>query len=130
MYPSCIFSVVWWNSLHQGSSVSLFGKTTIYYTMLIPLMISMLGFTCYCAAIVLVRLRAEVLRRERRAQLAAGDGERMSHYLDMGKYGVYLWPAYGVTLLAVILNIVWARRLLVRSQADALRRLVGRGDTE
>jgi heme exporter protein C len=63
--PIVHFSVVWWNSLHQGSSVSLFGKTTIYYTMLIPLMISMLGFTCYCAAVVLVRLRAEVLRRER-----------------------------------------------------------------
>jgi heme exporter protein CcmD len=54
----------------------------------------------------------------------------MSHYLDMGKYGVYLWPAYGVTLLAVVLNVVWARRLLVRSQADALRRLASRGDTE
>jgi heme exporter protein CcmD len=51
----------------------------------------------------------------------------MSHYLDMGKYGIYLWPAYGVTLLVVILNIVWARQLLARSQADARRRLLSSG---
>ena len=54
----------------------------------------------------------------------------MSHYLDMGKYAVYLWPAYGVTLLAVVLNIVWARRLLGRSQADARRRLARAGESE
>jgi heme exporter protein CcmD len=53
----------------------------------------------------------------------------MSHYLDMGKYNVYLWPAYGVTLLVVVLNIVWARRLLARSQADARRRLLSSGES-
>jgi heme exporter protein C len=65
--PIVKYSVVWWNSLHQGSSLSLTGKDTIATPMLVPLLVSMLGFTLFFAAIVLVRLRAEVLRRERAA---------------------------------------------------------------
>jgi heme exporter protein C len=65
--PIVHFSVTWWNSLHQGSSLSLTGKDTIATPMLIPLLLSMLGFTLYFVAVVLVRLRGEVLRRERAA---------------------------------------------------------------
>lgn len=65
--PIVHFSVIWWNSLHQGSSLSLTGKDTIATPMLIPLLLSMLGFTLYFLAVVLVRLRGEVLRRERAA---------------------------------------------------------------
>ena len=65
--PIVHFSVIWWNSLHQGSSLSLTGKDTIATPMLIPLLLSMLGFTLYFVAVVLVRLRGEVLRRERTA---------------------------------------------------------------
>ncbi len=65
--PIVKYSVVWWNSLHQGSSLSLTGKDTIATPMLIPLLVSMLGFTLYFGAVLLVRLRAEVLRRERAA---------------------------------------------------------------
>jgi heme exporter protein C len=65
--PIVHFSVIWWNSLHQGSSLSLTGKDTIATPMLIPLLLSMLGFTLYFVAVVLVRLRGEVLRRERNA---------------------------------------------------------------
>jgi heme exporter protein CcmD len=48
----------------------------------------------------------------------------VSHFLAMGGYAGYLWPAYGLTLLAVVLNVVWARRLLSQAKADARRRLV------
>ncbi|HEY1899798.1 MAG TPA: heme ABC transporter permease CcmC [Steroidobacteraceae bacterium] len=65
--PIVKYSVVWWNSLHQGSSLSLTGKDTIATPMLIPLLVSMLGFTLYFAAILLLRLRGEILRRERSA---------------------------------------------------------------
>jgi heme exporter protein C len=65
--PIVHFSVIWWNSLHQGSSLSLTGKDTIATPMLIPLLLSMLGFTLFFVAVVLVRLRGEVLRRERTA---------------------------------------------------------------
>jgi heme exporter protein CcmD len=46
----------------------------------------------------------------------------MSHFLAMGGYARYLWPAYGATLLAVVFNIVWAQRLLARAKLDARRR--------
>lgn len=53
----------------------------------------------------------------------------MSHFLDMGGYAAYVWPAYAVTLAVIALNIVWARRLLQRSRKEALHRLV-MGGTE
>jgi heme exporter protein D len=51
----------------------------------------------------------------------------MSEFFDMGGYAGYVWPAYGITLAAVVLNVVWARRLLTRSREDARRRLAMRG---
>jgi heme exporter protein CcmD len=51
----------------------------------------------------------------------------VSHFLAMGGYAGYLWPAYGLTLLAVVLNVVWARRLLSQAKADARRRLMQTG---
>ncbi len=65
--PIVHYSVVWWNDLHQASSLSLAGKDTIATSMLVPLLVSLLGFTLYFGAIVLVRLRGEILRRERSA---------------------------------------------------------------
>jgi heme exporter protein D len=43
-----------------------------------------------------------------------------------------VWPSYVLTLIVVVLNIVWARRLLARSREDARRRLemrAGGGET-
>jgi len=65
--PIVHYSVVWWNDLHQASSLTLAGKDTIATSMLGPLLVSLLGFTLYFGAILLVRLRAEILRRERSA---------------------------------------------------------------
>jgi heme exporter protein C len=58
---------VWWDDLHQASSLTLTGKDTIATSMLVPLLVSLLGFTLYFGAILLVRLRGEILRRERAA---------------------------------------------------------------
>jgi heme exporter protein C len=63
--PLVHYSVVWWNSLHQGSSVFRPDGPTMPAAMLWPLLISFLGFTCYFVAVMLTRARAEVLRRER-----------------------------------------------------------------
>jgi heme exporter protein CcmD len=41
----------------------------------------------------------------------------------MGGYARYLWPAYGLTLLVVLLNAIWARRLLAQAKLDAQRRI-------
>lgn len=51
-------------------------------------------------------------------------------FLDMGGYWPYVWPAYALTLTVVVLNVVWARRLLRRSRKEALRRLsIGGNET-
>ena len=51
----------------------------------------------------------------------------MSTFLHMGGYAAYVWPSYGLTFGIIILNIVWARRLLAKSRAEARRRLTMRG---
>ena len=47
----------------------------------------------------------------------------MRAFFDMGGYAAFVWPAYAVTLAVIILNIVWARRALARSRAEARQRL-------
>jgi heme exporter protein C len=66
--PIIHYSVIWWNSLHQAPSVmKLGGAPQIYGTMLAPLLIMLLGFTLFFGAILMLRLRGEVLSRERTA---------------------------------------------------------------
>ncbi|MGB6602937.1 MAG: heme ABC transporter permease [Steroidobacteraceae bacterium] len=65
--PIIHYSVVWWNSLHQAPSVMRFGKPTMPPAMLLPLLIMLAGFTLLFAALLLVRLRGEILNRERTA---------------------------------------------------------------
>ena len=65
--PIIHFSVTWWNSLHQAPSVMKFDRPDLPASMLVPLLMMLLGFTLLFAALLLVRLRGEVLRRERTA---------------------------------------------------------------
>jgi heme exporter protein C len=65
--PIIHYSVLWWNSLHQGPSVMQLAKPTMPPSMLIPLLVMLFGFTMLFAALLLVRLRAEILNRERAA---------------------------------------------------------------
>jgi heme exporter protein C len=65
--PIIHYSVLWWNSLHQAPSVMQLGKPTMPASMLTPLLMTLLGFTVLFAALLLVRLRAEILNRERTA---------------------------------------------------------------
>jgi heme exporter protein CcmD len=51
----------------------------------------------------------------------------MSAFLAMGGYAAYVWPSYALTLTIIVLNVVWARRLLARSREEARRRLAMRG---
>jgi heme exporter protein C len=66
--PIIHYSVDWWNSLHQGHTVLKFGKASMPASMLVPLLLMMLAFTMYIGAIMLIRARGEVLRRERSAR--------------------------------------------------------------
>jgi heme exporter protein C len=65
--PIIHFSVQWWNSLHQGATIAKIGKSEMDGSMLWPLLTMLLGFTCFYAAVVCMRLRGEVLNRERQS---------------------------------------------------------------
>ena len=65
--PIIHYSVVWWNSLHQGATVAKIGKPAIASSMLWPLLSMFLGFMLFFGAVLCIRLRGEVLNRERQA---------------------------------------------------------------
>jgi heme exporter protein C len=65
--PIIKYSVNWWNSLHQGATTKLLGDPDMDGSMVWPLLLMLLAFAFYLAAVLLVRLRAELLRRERNA---------------------------------------------------------------
>jgi heme exporter protein C len=69
--PIIKFSVDWWNTLHQPASIGLTGSPTMHISMLWPLFVSSLGYSCIFAAIVLARLRSAVMERRIRALLSA-----------------------------------------------------------
>ena len=62
--PIIKFSVDWWNTLHQPSSVIRMGGPTIDGTMLTPLLVMAFGFTTYFITVVLLRVKAEIVQRK------------------------------------------------------------------
>ncbi len=64
--PIIHYSVVWWNTLHQGQTFSLFSKSHMDARMLPPLLWMLLGFSFYSAAMILTRAKDMLLWRERR----------------------------------------------------------------
>ncbi len=65
--PIIKFSVDWWNTLHQPSSVVRLDGPSIHPSMLWPLLLMALGFTTYFVVVVILRLRAEIAARKVRA---------------------------------------------------------------
>lgn len=63
--PIVRFSVEWWNSLHQSPSVMKLARASMPTSMLVPLLLMLAGFTVFFLAFLSVRLRAEILRREK-----------------------------------------------------------------
>ena len=62
--PIIKYSVDWWLTLHQPSSFSLTGQPTMPVEMWLPLLVNVVGFYCFVAAVVLAGLRNEILERE------------------------------------------------------------------
>ena len=56
LLPIIRYSVIWWNTLHQGQSISL-TKSTIDNSILWPLPFTLLGFSLIFGAVVLMRMR-------------------------------------------------------------------------
>ena len=63
--PIIYFSVQWWNTLHQGSSINFRSAPSMAMTMLLGMLLMTLGFWAYTFAVALMRLRCIVLERER-----------------------------------------------------------------
>ncbi|AMO56312.1 heme ABC transporter permease [Endozoicomonas montiporae] len=66
--PIIKFSVQWWNTLHQGATLTLTEKPSMAPEMLYPLLISIAGFYLFFLLVLLLRMRTEILNRERRTQ--------------------------------------------------------------
>lgn len=63
--PVIYFSVQWWNTLHQGSSISLTRSPSMAHTMLLGMLLVALAAWMYSIAVALTRARAIILERER-----------------------------------------------------------------
>ena len=62
--PIIHYSVVWWNTLHQGASVSKLDAPSIHIDMLIPLILLGLAFQVFYVLALFLRVRTELIERE------------------------------------------------------------------
>jgi heme exporter protein C len=69
--PVIYFSVKWWNTLHQGASVSLTKGSSMAQVMLEAMLIMGVAFWMYAVAMALYRVRSIILVRERHTQWVA-----------------------------------------------------------
>jgi heme exporter protein C len=69
--PIIYFSVKWWNTLHQGATISATAAPKMASTMLTAMLLMTFAFWAYAFAVVFTRTRAIVLERERHTEWAA-----------------------------------------------------------
>ena len=60
--PVIKYSVDWWSTLHQTSSITLTSAPTIHYTMLVPLIIMLVGMVIYSMIIFLMKYKTEIMK--------------------------------------------------------------------
>lgn len=76
MVPIIHFSVKWWNTLHQGDTVRIFGESQIHPSMLTPLLVMAVATKLFYAFNVLQRLRVILLQWEGGKQWAQAEAMR------------------------------------------------------
>ncbi len=113
--PIIHYSVLWWRTLHQGESIGLTGST-IDNSILWPLPLTMVGFTClFGAAVADAHARGACRSEGRGADAPDGDGMNP-------------WPfviaAYAVAIALTAALLLWAFASMRRAEAaaDALKR--------
>ena len=72
--PIIHYSVLWWRTLHQGQSIGVTGSS-IDNSILWPLPLSALGFTCLFGAAILMRMRAELAEAKVEARMRRAAAE-------------------------------------------------------
>ena len=65
--PIIHYSVVWWNSLHQPNMKLISATPSVHPSMLVPLVIMAVAFKTYFIWLLFIRIRNEILSRERSA---------------------------------------------------------------
>lgn len=66
--PIIHYSVYWWNTLHQGATISKLSAPSIDSSMLMPLLSMVIGFSLYVLGIICLKVRTEILNRESKNQ--------------------------------------------------------------
>jgi heme exporter protein C len=61
--------VLWWRTLHQGQSISVTGGSSIDNSILWPLPLTLVGFSCLFGAAALMRMRAELAQAKVEARM-------------------------------------------------------------
>ncbi len=64
--PIIHYSVYWWNTLHQGATLTLFAKPKIALPMIWPLLFTLVGFSLYCLSLIILRAQSRILIREKK----------------------------------------------------------------
>ena len=64
--PIIKFSVDWWNTLHQTSSVKILSTSTIHHSMMVPLLAMFLALSLYSVLIFLMKYKTEIIRLKRK----------------------------------------------------------------
>ncbi|GAD78901.1 heme ABC transporter permease [Vibrio ezurae] len=62
--PIIHFSVEWWNTLHQGATITKFAKPSISNDMLWPLLLNIFGFAFFLGSVTMIRFRTAILQKE------------------------------------------------------------------
>ena len=60
--PVIKYSVDWWSTLHQSSSITLTSAPTIHHTMLVPLLIMLIGMIVYSLIIFLMKYKTKLIK--------------------------------------------------------------------
>ena len=66
--PIIHYSVEWWNTLHQGPTVTKFDKPSIHLSMLIPLLLMAVAFKLFYISVLFMRVRTELVVREQKSK--------------------------------------------------------------
>jgi heme exporter protein C len=74
--PIIYFSVKWWNTLHQGATISMTAAPKMASTMLTAMLLMTFACWAYAFAVVFMRVRAIIIERERAHRLGVRDAGR------------------------------------------------------
>jgi hypothetical protein len=110
--PIIYFSVKWWNTLHQGATISMTARPDGQH-MLTGMLLMVFACWAYAFAVALharARHHPRTRARHRLGGAPSCSGSRRMHwnslgsFLAMGGYGLYVWGSFGVTAALLVLE--------------------------